>query len=119
MVEGIVTERLDPVIEIGLIDNGNNATIPVVVDTGFNGAVCLSVSQIGVADLPFLFRQSTELSDGTVIEEPVFRGRILFDGEEHTVRITLTDSMDSMIGAKLLRDRTLYIDYPAKTVRIA
>ena len=119
MIEGTVTEKLDPVVEIGLFRNGDVEQLPVVVDTGFNGALCLSVGRLGDAVLPYLFDQHTELSDGTVILEPVFKGRILFDGEEQTVRITLTDSMDSLIGAKLLRDRTLYIDYPAKTVRIA
>lgn len=119
MIEGHVTDALDPVIGIGLMDDGEVETFPVIVDTGFSGALCLSLSRFGDASFPFLYRQLTELSDGSVIEEAVFEGRILFDGEERTVRITLTDSMDSFIGAALLHNCTLYIDYPARTVRIA
>lgn len=119
MIEGHVTDNVDPVVEIGLVDGESFLKIPVVVDRGFSGALCLSARYLGDLRFHYVYWRTTELADGTMIREDVFRGEIVFDGEMQSIDFTLTDSFDSLLGAELLKDRTLYIDYPAQTVRIA
>jgi predicted aspartyl protease len=42
MIEGYVSEALEPIVEIGLIEGNVVTTIPAIVDTGFSGYLCLS-----------------------------------------------------------------------------
>lgn len=118
MIHGQVTGNLDPVIDVGLIEGENVETVSVVIDTGFNGGLCLSIRHFGLMDLYYLYAGSSELADGRFIAEDIYTGRIIFDGGQRQVEVTLTDSADSLIGAELLKDRTLFIDYPACEVRI-
>ena len=118
MIHGKVTENLDPVVDVGLIDGESIETVEVVIDTGFNGGLCLSVQHFRLMHLRYLYAGITELADGRLIVENIYAGRILFVGEQRQVEVTITDSADSLIGAELLKDRTLFIDYPNCIVRI-
>lgn len=118
MLEGYVDQSLQPIVEIGLV--ADSVTIaPVVVDTGFTGFVGLSMRSFGDVRLRFLESREFELANGDVVAEDVFEGEIEFDGERMFAEFILSDNPDTLIGSALLHDRTLYIDYPVKTVRIA
>ena len=118
MIDGHVTESLDPVIEIGIFDGKAVETISVVVDTGFNGGLCLSMRHFASVELSYLYAEPFELANGQKSEEDVYRSRVLFDGVAREIEVVLTDAADSLIGAELLKDRTLFIDYPARKLRI-
>lgn len=59
-----------------------------------------------------------ELANGEVVAMDVFRGTIVFDGREQEVNLILTASEDTLIGAALLSDHLLTINYPERTVRV-
>ncbi|MBI3301205.1 MAG: hypothetical protein HYZ72_03885 [Deltaproteobacteria bacterium] len=118
MVEGRVNENLEPVVEIGLQRRDTITTIQTVVDTGFSGTLCLAERHIDLLDLEFKFVERYELANGEVIVKDVFRGRVVFDEREQEVDLILTTSQDTLIGASLLQDYRLSIDYPGGTVRI-
>jgi len=119
MVEGCVKEEsLEPVVEIGLKQGGTLTTIRAVVDTGFSGYLCLAERCVDQVDMTFEFAEPYELANGEVIVKDVFRGSIVFNGRELEVDLILTASQDTLIGASLLKDHTLSIDYPGGTVRI-
>jgi len=118
MIEGIVNEALEPIVEIGLKQGEAVTTIPVVVDTGFTGYLCLAERYVNQFDMMFAFAEPYELADGDIIVEDVFRGILVFDGREQEVDVILTASQDALIGASLLQDYRLSIDSPGRVVLI-
>lgn len=118
MIEGYVNETLEPVVEIGLKQGNVITMIPAVVDTGFSGYLCLAEQYVDQMEMVFEFAEPYELANGEIIVKDVFRGSIVFDGREQEVHLILTASQDTLIGASLLQDYRLSIDYPRRTVRI-
>lgn len=118
MIEGRVDEALEPVVGVGLKRGDTITTILATVDTGFSGYLCLAEQYIDQLDIVFKFVERYELANGEIIVKDVFRGSIVFDGREQEVDLIFTSSQDTLIGASLLKDCKLSIDYPGRTVRI-
>ena len=118
MIEGHVNEALEPVVEIGLKGSDAVTAIPAIIDTGFSGCLCLSEQYIGHLVMTFKFVERYELANGEVIAKDVFVGNIVFDRREQEVDLILTASQDTLIGASLLQETNVNIDYLAGTVRI-
>jgi len=118
MIQGYVNEALEPVIEIGLKRGEATEFIPTIVDTGFSGHLCLSQRHEEKIEMVFHHVERYELANGEVVAMDVFRGTIVFDGREQEVNLILTASEDTLIGAALLSDHLLTINYPERTVRV-
>lgn len=118
MIEGHVSSSLEPIIEIGLSLGDRTTAAEAIVDTGFGGWVCLSERHLEQIDLTFKFVERYELANGEVIVKDVYRGTIEFDQVPCEVDVITTSSADALVGASLLQDRRLMIDYSAGTVRI-
>jgi len=118
MIEGYVNEVLEPVVEIGLKRGDVVTRISAVVDTGFSGCLCLAEQWIDQLEMTFEFAEPYELANGEVIAKDVFQGNIVFDEREQEVDLILTASPDTLVGASLLKNYRLSIDYPKCIVRI-
>jgi len=118
MIQGYVTEALDPVIEIGLQRGEATESIPTIVDTGFSGHLCLSNQHEDKIEMVFHHVERYELANGEVVAMDVFRGTIMFDEREQEVNLILTASEDTLIGAALLHDHLLAVNYPKRTVQV-
>lgn len=118
MIRGRVTEALDPVIELGLKQGDTITVIPAVIDTGFSGMVCLGERYLEQIALTFRFIERYELANGDVVAQDVFGGRVVFDGQEQGVELIVITSHDTLIGAALLQNYTLTINYPGQQVRL-
>jgi len=118
MIQGYVTEALEPVIEIGLQRGEATESIPTIVDTGFSGHLCLSNQHEDKIEMVFHHVERYELANGEVVVMDVFRGTIMFDEREQEVNLILTASEDTLIGAALLRDHLLTVNYPKRTVQV-
>lgn len=118
MIAGTVNDSFEPIVDIGLIRNGDITIVPAVVDTGFSGDLCVSIRHIDAMDLEFSYVDRYELADGTIIAKDVFSGHAEFDGQRRDVDVILTDSPDTLIGGSMLQAHVLNVDYPGGTVRI-
>lgn len=67
MIEGKVTEALDPIVEIGLKREESTSTIEAIVDTGFTGYLCLSERWVDKLDMTFKFVERYEMANGDLI----------------------------------------------------
>jgi clan AA aspartic protease len=94
-------------------------TLLALVDTGFDGWVCLPTLIAIQLGLELFGLQVVELGDGSEIEELVFRGAVTFKQKMRDVDITLTNSADALLGTGLLEDSVLTIDFVERTVEIA
>jgi clan AA aspartic protease len=117
-MKGRVTEGLEPVVEIGIRRGDTVTAVPAIIDTGFSGTLCLAERHVDQIDLEFKFVERYELANGEIIVKDVFRGKIVFVGQEQEVDLIFTTSQDTLLGASLLQHSKLIIDYPGCTVQI-
>lgn len=120
MIEGTIRGTGTPLLALQVIGKGGvGITVEGVLDTGFDGFLCLPVPLAVSLGLELIDVTRTELADGTVVEdELVFAGQAEWDGVVMDVDILLTRSADVLIGTAFLKEYLIQLDYKAKTVRI-
>ena len=115
---GYVDEYRRCWLEISVAGARQEVSLLALVDTGFDGWVCLPTSIAIQIGLELFGLQVVELGDGSEIEELVFRGEVILKQERRDADITLTRSADALVGTGLLGDRVLTIDYVERTMEI-
>lgn len=118
MIIGFVNESDEPVIEVKLDLGKEKRTVNAVIDTGFNGYISVPKKLIDESDWDFLGIEEYELASGELMRERVFLGRIEIGTEKLAVFILSSNSSDTLIGTKLLRNRLLIINFADKTLKI-
>lgn len=101
---------------IGLRDQ---ITIEALLDTGFDGWICLPVPIAIHLGLELYGSQTVELANGTRKRELVFTGQAVFGDEQKQIDIILTESEDALLGTGLLADSVLTIDFVDRTLEVA
>ena len=118
MIEGFVNEDLEPVIEIELIAGDRLERTFAIIDTGFNGYLCLAEHLISKMDLSYIGTDLFELGNGEMVESDIFSGRVIFDERECDVLAIPSTSRDVLIGTSLLKGKTLFIDFIDRRVEV-
>ena len=105
MIEGVIREAGTPILTIKIIGKGGEEiTTEGILDTGFDGFLCLPIPIAVSLGLELIDVTQTELADGTVVEnELVFAGQVEWDGTVMDVDILLTRSEDVLIGTAFLK----------------
>ena len=119
MVTGVILTNGTPVIELKVRGSREEITVEGILDTGFNGFVCLPIFLAVPLGLELTDSMTSELADGTTVEDDlVFTGQAEWDGVMRDVHIMLTRSEDTLIGTAFLTGYRVELDYPTSTVRI-
>jgi clan AA aspartic protease len=120
MIEGTIQEAGTPVLAIKVIGRGGEeVTVEGILDTGFDGFLCLPISLAVSLGLELIDVTHMELADGTIVEdELLFAGRAEWDGTVMDADILLTRSQDVLIGTAFLRGYQVRLDYPRGKVWI-
>ena len=118
MIIGFVNESDEPVIEVKLDLGKEKRLVNAVIDTGFNGYISVPKKLIDESDWDFLGIEEYELASGELMRERVFLGRIEIGTEKLAVFILSSNSSDTLVGTKLLRNRLLIINFADKTLKI-
>jgi len=118
MVEGYVNEYGQPVVEITVVGSRGSITIDAILNTGFDGDVCLLTQAAIQLGLELAATQLIELADGTRKRELVFAGKGIFGRKERAIEIILTEARDTLMGTRLLAEKILEIDFAKRTVEI-
>ena len=100
-----------PEIELTVIGLDDKIKVLALVDTGFDGALMLSLPAALQIGLRLSNMVQVELADGSIKKEFVFEAKVIFDGETRPVEILLTSSEENLLGTALLRDRRLTMDF--------
>jgi len=120
MIEGVIQETGTPILTLKIIGKGRTeATVQGILDTGFDGFLCLPIPLAISLGLELIDVTRTELADGTIVEdELVFLGRAEWDGAVMDIDILLTRSQDVLIGTAFFQGYSVQLDYKVKTVKI-
>lgn len=118
MIAGFINENDEPVIEVKLDLDKGKRPVNAVIDTGFNGYICVPKKLIDESDWEFLGIEEYELASGELMRERVFLGRVEIGMEKLVAFILSTNSSDTLIGTKLLKNRVLTINFAKKTLKI-
>jgi clan AA aspartic protease len=109
---------MTPTAQIHLIGGRQTIELTAVVDTGFDGDLCIPTRVAVQLGLELIGEQPVELADGTQRGQLVFAGSVRFFGETREVQIMLTDSEDALIGTSLLNHYPLAIEFPGGQVKV-
>ena len=120
MIAGVIRETGTPTLVLKVIGKGGaEVAVERILDTGFDGFLCLPIPLAVSLGLELIDVTRTELADGTVVEdELVFAGRVEWDGAVMEVDILLTRSGDMLIGTAFLKEYAVHLDYKANIIRI-
>ena len=104
-----------PVTIVGL---RQEISVEAILDTGFDGWVCLPMRLAVQLGLELCGFQTVELADGTQKEELVFSSEVIFGNKRDEVDITLTSGGDTLVGLGLLANSVVSIDLVGRTMEI-
>ena len=110
MIHGRVNQYLEPVVAIPILDSHGSAhEIDYIVDTGFDGYLCLPSEFISRLGLARSGRRAMVVADGSQHTVDAYSARILLHGRSRDVlAIELGDSplvgMRTFVGSRLLVD---------------
>lgn len=92
--------------------------LDAVIDTGFDGELCLPLPIAIQLGLELGGNQYVELADGSVKQELIFAGMVILESKEIPVDISLTNSAEGLLGIGLLMNKKLIINFPEKMISI-
>ena len=118
MIAGFVSENDEPVVEVNLDLGKEKRPVNAVIDTGFNGYICVPKKLIDKSDWEFLGIEEYELASGELMRERVFLGRVEMGMEKLIAFILSTNSSDTLIGTKLLKNKVITINFANRTLKI-
>jgi predicted aspartyl protease len=104
-----------PVTIVGL---RQEISVEAILDTGFDGWVCLPMRLAVQLGLELCGFQTVELADGMQKEELVFSGEVIFGDKRGEVDIALTSGGDTLVGLGLLASSVVTIDLVGRNLEI-
>ena len=115
-VEGYIDDYGQARVNVAVSGRKMEITVSPVIDTGFDGDICLPLQVAIQLGLELSGSIKVELADGSIKRELVFSGVTKFGEEARKARITLTESKDALMGTKMFS--YLEIDFEGKKVRL-
>lgn len=105
-----------PRLKVRVMGSRTSILVDALLDTGFNGDICLPTPLAIQLGLELRDVIQVELADGTLKDELVFAGAVIWEGESKEVMITLTESQEALLGTGLLTDSVLKVDFAAQQI---
>lgn len=118
MLKGRVNRYGQPVILIQLILRNRPADFTAVIDTGFNGYLSVPRRLLARSKWLSIGTEKFEIATGALVEQEIYLGEVIFDGQQSPVYSVSTEGHDILIGTKLLRNRTLIVNFRTSQVTI-
>lgn len=119
MIEGWIDPFGSAYVGLKVAGAKQEIEIEAILDTGFNGQVCLPLAVAVPLGLELAYTSSFELADGTLVQdELVFAGKALWHGEYRDVEIVLTRSEEALLGTGLLEGTQVRLDFARGMVSV-
>jgi clan AA aspartic protease len=101
-----------------IVGSRQEISVEAILDTGFDGWVCLPMRLAIQLGLELCGFQTVELADGTQKEELVFSGEVIFGHQRGEVDITLTSGGETLVGLGLLAGSMMAVNFAGRTLEI-
>ncbi len=111
-------EHNKPKVDVTVVGLDAQTEIAASIDTGFDGALMMSLPKALSIGLKLADVLPVELADGSIKNEYVFAGSAILGDKKIPVDILLTNSGESLLGMALLEEHRLTIDFYLRTVTI-
>lgn len=120
MIEGYIDEDLQSRLTVRVEGTRKGIDIDTIIDTGFDGSLCLPIPVAIQLGLELRGSQVVELADGSLREELLFMGKVSIGDKSKgkMVDISLTESEDALLGVDMLKEYKLNIDFGGKKLRL-
>jgi clan AA aspartic protease len=118
MLKGRVNRHGEPVISIQLVLRNRPSNLTAVIDTGFNGYLSVPRRLLVRSKWLAIGTEKFEIATGALVEQEIYLGEAIFDGQRGPVYSVATEAKDILIGTKLLRGRTLVVNFRTKQVTV-
>jgi len=89
----------------------SEVAVEALLDTGFDGQVCLPIRLALQLGLDLIATQEVEYADGRVETELLFSGTVRVNAEPQEVEIGLTESDEALIGREMFEGLILTLDF--------
>lgn len=111
-MEGYIDEYGHPKVVVMV----NGLSVDAVIDTGFDGDLCLPIQVAIQLRLKLSDTMEVELADGTRKRELIFTGQVKLGDKAKEVGIMLTESEETLLGTQMFSH--LELDFDEKRVMI-
>lgn len=91
-------------------------SLDLVVDTGFNGELCLPLPLLKKHGFVWRGIRKVGLADGSRIDSDLYEGEILWFGKRRKVTALATRSHEGLLGTEMLRGVRLEMDVDANSI---
>ena len=118
MIGGSIDQYGHPLIEVEVGGIRGTTKVFALVDSGFDGELCLPMEIAVPLGLELSGIETIQLADGSTRRQLLFIGFIRWEEASRTARILLTEADEAMVGTELMTDRCLTIDFRSGEVRI-
>jgi clan AA aspartic protease len=110
MIEGRVSPGLEAIVPVTVRGrHGARRSLRFVIDTGFDGFVCLSGEQVAALDLAAVGSQRVVLGDGREVQLRLFQAVVEWHGELVPVPVLEVEE-GALLGMALLRGSRMTLD---------
>ena len=118
MTAGLINKHGHPLVEIEVSGSRTTVKLSALLDSGFDGELCLPIELAVPLGLELVAVQTVEYADGGTKKELVFEGNIHWEGEVRRTQVFLTAAEQALLGTGLLIDRLVTLDFRSGRVRI-
>ena len=115
---GYVNGLGQPRVRVTIIGDREKIEVDAIIDTGFDGDICIPVQLAVRLGLELRSVTWVELANGEKKRELVFTGSTIFGNAKRDVDIILTESKEVLIGTNMLSGHILEINFTDKSVKI-
>ncbi|MEK7729974.1 MAG: hypothetical protein AAB354_16315, partial [candidate division KSB1 bacterium] len=111
-MHGYIDEYFNTMLEdIAVVGKGGNLQLEAVLDTGFNGMFSLPKKHFHECVLSYYGTEEYILANGAVVEEPVYRGRLVIDNRIFEVIMCVSNDDEALLGTRLLNGKIVTLDF--------
>lgn len=118
MIEGTIDEFGRPLIDVVVLGNRAQATVPAVLDTGFNGDVSQPVEVAIDLGLELSSAGEFQLANGSVQRAMLFAGQVRWGNGWRHADILVTFGEEALLGIALLEGYDVHLDFRTRRVTI-
>ena len=120
MIRGLIREDKTGRLILNVAGSRGFEPVEVLLDSGFNGEFSIPKSIAVKLGLELIKIRKGRMADGRIVELLVFKGKVLWEGNWISVKMSLTSSKHGLLGTSFLSllNAKLHFDFESGEFKI-